>query len=246
MKWTEDAKRNVEYYASIDNQYMKKVNETILNIYNGRYIKEYYKTDGFYSLFNYDFSSLLVFLLIILYASQIFVSEKDSGMYELIMTTEYSKEGYVLTKLKSFFLYCIFLTVVFYIVDLVSFYECYYLRGFDMPLYVISGFEKTPLNIKIWQYLLLSFFVKLLGYFLVGLICSFVSTHSKNGQNSIMISLIIFLLLICLNSIEIDKVQNLLDLNPLKLLQNQNLFTSFQTINLFKPYMYSSITVSVM
>lgn len=247
-EWIKEAKSNINYYDLIDNQYMKKTNEEIVNIYNGRYINEYYKTDGFCSLLNYNFSSLLIFLLIILYASQIFVSEKESGMYELIMTTEHRNVGYVLTKLKSLILYCVFLTVMFYIVDLISFYKCYYLRGFDLPLYAVNGFEKTPLNIKIWQYILLSFFINLLGYFLISLICSYISIISKNGQSAIIIAFIVFALLICLNSIEVGKIQNILDFNPLKLLQIQNLFASFKALNFFGapiPYYFFILVINL-
>ena len=60
------AKENVDFFLERGNEYDASVNQKMIDIYGGRGIGAYYDTYGFSKFFEYDFSSLLIILLLLL------------------------------------------------------------------------------------------------------------------------------------------------------------------------------------
>ena len=120
-------------------------------------------------------------------------------------------------------------TVWFTLIDIVQHGMIYSCDGLDLPLYAIEQFKATPLNLTIWQYILLDFALKLLAVtffaaliLLISVLCDkWISAFSAEiGTIGGLIAIYDFL-------------PQFTFLDPVSLLTSRELFSKFDTVNVF-------------
>ncbi len=225
------AEDNVYFYKSVNNSYEILKNKNIKTIYSNRQIESFYDTEGFYNYINYDFSSLLILMLLILGLSSVFSIEKECEMDLLLKTSRIGKVKVANAKIVASFIYSMIICLIFFLVDVLVFSITFKLEGPSSKLYSIMEFVFTPLNINLLCYCLLSDLLKIIGFFTVSTMIMFFSNLFEKAYSALLFSIITVIIFI-FSSIN---VQNILlnSFNPIFLLINRNLFVRYKVINLF-------------
>ena len=162
------AKDNIGFYEKSKNDYERDRNEYIVNHYSGRKINVFYDGKPWESLLEYDFSDLLILFLIILGVVPIFISEKQNGMEELILSSKNGKSDMILAKVVSVILYIAFVVIVFSSMDFIVFKLLYGLSGGDMPVYALESYKYTPLNHSVSLFYIMISLLKVVGGIVFG------------------------------------------------------------------------------
>ncbi len=173
------AYENIGFYTQCKNYYEAKYNTLIYNLYSGRSIPEYHLTEWAEHYFSYDFSSLLAIIMLILGLSSCFSGEKECGMGALI--TSSGKVGITArAKLASAFLYALFLTVYFVVLDLACVGVLYGVDGLNSPVYSAEYFAYCPYGFTFAQAILICAALKFIALFVIAEIIMLISQISPN------------------------------------------------------------------
>lgn len=229
----ENIKLQREVLSSRDNPYLERVNDKIDSTYSQRKITHFYNSKGFASYFDYDFSSFLILLIVILACSSVFAGEKENGMNTLILGTVNGRAKLSLSKKLSCVFFIVAVSLIFFISDYVVFYFTTGMRGLSLPLYALSGYEYTPLTLSIGAFAVLTVLIKIIGFIYIGMmVCVFSSVINKSYA-VFGTGLIGSFILMFISSYSNDQTAFLNLINPINLLTNRNMFKTFSTINLF-------------
>jgi len=82
------AEENMQFYSDYGNEYLRKENATIAKLFSERTVPDFAYTEMYQYYLEYDFSALLVILLCLYGLVGVFVSEKESDMDTLLLTTD--------------------------------------------------------------------------------------------------------------------------------------------------------------
>lgn len=242
------AKDNIEFYEKRNNHFQVKNNKKIINIYGERSLPSFYDTQAYEEFLKYDFSSLLIILLLILGLTSVFSGECEVGLDKLIDTSCLGKYKTVYFKLLASFIYIIIISAYFFILDIVCFKKIFNLIGSSVPIYGMPEFQFAPLNIKIWEFVICSELIKLLGFFIIGsIILSFSSLFSQSIFPFILSSGFITLLIIS-NDLLLAGSRNILSIiNPISLLVNREIFKKYIVVNIFgQPFLSFIVNIAIM
>ena len=174
----DQALENISLFSS--NTYEVRKSKKIIDVYRDREITEFYDTVGFDNYLKYDFSTLLILLLIILIISPIFAEEVESGMNLLVYSSPKGRTATVKVKLAVCLFIAIVIPIIFCCTDYLVFSILFHFEGGMNPLYSIESFMYTPFNGTINQYVILSGAFKVMGaifFSLLFAIFSFIQTH---------------------------------------------------------------------
>lgn len=161
---------NLEFYQSVDNKFMAAKSAYILRHYEGRSVSNFYMMDGWESLLKYDFSDLLILLLMILGIAASFTREKETGMTMLLASSKRGGWPMFVSKCGTAVLYTIGLTAVFSVINLAVYGALLGLEGWDQPLYAMETFQDAPFNGTAGQFYLLSCGMKAVGFSVLALL----------------------------------------------------------------------------
>lgn len=227
------AKENLEFFQFTGNDYQYRSNLKIASLFGGRRIKGFYHTEMYENLFRYDFSSFLIILMSILALVPVFVAEKETEMDIILSTSKKGGEETVNAKILSSFLYVIMINVWFYMVDFFAFSYFYGLTGLNNQLYALRDFMLTPLNIRMWEFIILSAAVKVIGLLAVSSIILFLSSVFRRALLPYVLSLSsVFLLMLIKESGVRGNYSFWKFINPIELIENRELFENTGFINL--------------
>lgn len=205
-------------------------NHDIIRLYSGRAINEYRNLNGARSLLFYDFSELLIILLLILTLTPGFVSEKENRMEQLFPT--FPKGGSQLNYAK--FLFIILITAIyciwFFVMDFIGFAMFSHLQGFSLPLYSIQEFELTPLTVSILQYYGINLILKFFGMLLVAFFISILSKVLPNMVYVFLGSIIPLVLYFVWQPRTHATLSRFEFFNPMLLIRNRYLFLSYNSV----------------
>lgn len=243
LKIADKAKENLEFFRSAGNVYQYRSNLKIASLFGGRQITDFYHTEMYENLFRYDFSSFLILLMSILALVPVFVAEKETEMDLILSTSKKGGKETVNAKILSSFLYVIVISVWFYMVDFLAFSYFYGLTGLNNQLYALKDFMLTPLNVKMWGFILLSAVVKIIGLLTVSSIILFLSSIFRRTLLPYILSLGTIFLLMLVN--EFTKVKFI---NPIELIANREMFKNTDFINIlgFPVHEFIVVILSVM
>lgn len=229
------AQENMSFYQSIGNSYDYRKNASIAENFSGRKIQEFSFTEMYQYYLHYDFSSFLALLLCVYGLVSVFVSEKESEMDTLLLTTKFGGSKTIAAKLLSSALFVIGVCTWFWLFDLLAFSAVFgSFEGAAAPLYAIKSFADTSLSLTIGQYALLSGAVKTVGMLLLGLSILLLSSLFRNALLPFALSLVGAFGLITWQGIFMGsgylwaKV-----LNPFVLMVNREFFRKTEFVNLF-------------
>lgn len=231
------SKDNISFYKEYDNIYEVRKNQLIYNTYTGRNLDSYYLTQGSEEYFKYDFSSLLILMLVIFYSCQLFTHENESGMSMIISTT--IKGKYVAwAKLFSMMIFCILITLYFLIVDLLAINSLYNLEGLSEPLYSLKSFSLSPYNCSVMSMIFRVNIIRCLAYICLSAIVMFISYISRRSIVSIIASFT------CIAGLLYIEEVNSSIINPVTLLSIRKYLYNFNYINILN-YPISAIQVAI-
>ena len=223
------ATENISLYPS--DSYEAMLSQKILNTYQNRRISFYYDTAGYEQYFKYDFSSLLVILLLLLILSPIFAEESELKMNLLILSSPKGKSSLIKSKLSVAVIISAIISLTFSFLDFILFFFIFRLEGANNPLYSIKSFAYTSFCGTIWQYMAISTLMKLFGsVFFAMLFIFFSSLFTSQLTAFICGGGTVFLLIVCY---DFSQMQWMKQLNPFMLFTNRLLISSFVQTNLF-------------
>lgn len=223
------ALKNIDIYGKKENTYEVKRNKKITRVYGERNLTEYYDTSGFNNYLSYDFSSLLIIMLLLFALSPSFTHEKKCGMSALIQSCKKGGQATVLAKKNAALLFTVSISACIYLTDLLSFLYSNHLSGYTAPIYQIKQYAFSPLVMDIWQYCLLSVCIKIFGCCIFAMLFLFISSFISEILFTFSINAAVSFLLIGLYGKGMDI------LNPVAFLCNRDSFRSIVTFNLGFP-----------
>lgn len=224
------AHENLELYSEAGNKYEIQRSRAIIERYDNRKITAYYDTIGLESYFSYDFSSLLILLLLVFILSFVFAGERDSGMDNLILTARNGKKYITKIKLLAAGVMSVGIALIFYAVDLITFDLFFGLNGLENPLYSLLSFTDTALLLNIGQFMALSLAIKIVGVLIFAMLILLFSTLFSEVLSALFLSLCSIFIFVGLNDLFEQAAGQLI--NPITLLTNRSLFSGFFTYNL--------------
>ncbi len=215
-----DAYENILFFNEHKNYSEAKKNALIYKLYQNREIISYNLTEWVEYYFKYDFSSLLIIIMIIVGLGSSFSLETESGMNILINTSGAAYKT-ANAKLISAGVYILLITVIFGLFD---FFTVKYLcgaDGFSNPLYSAYFFRYTPYNFSLLQAMIVCSVIKLLAFIVIGEITVLISALIKKT----ILALCADFMIIVLFMLHADK--NSLMVNPINMLSPYRMLEKF-------------------
>lgn len=160
----EQESKNLKFYQSVGNKFMTAKSAYILQHYADRSISSFYLMDSWESLLKYDFSDLLILLLLILGVAANFTRERETGMTMLLSSSKHGGWPMLASKCGTAVFYAIGLTLVFSLLNLMTYGVLFGFQGLDCPLYAIEAYQDSPFGGTVGQFYLLSCEMKALGF----------------------------------------------------------------------------------
>lgn len=200
-----------------------QMNQRIMSHFQDRRITYYYNTEGFSSLYDYEFSTFLCLMASLFCCILLFCSDEENQM-NFIYTTATGKKKILTVKLFCACILTLFLSVTFYLEDFVLFSSTMIVDGYLNPIYSLPAFSASFLNCSIIAGYLLLCLSRFIGIWIILSICILFSIFKPKTLLSFLLSFIFLLLLILLPA----------DLwNPVSLFLIQNDWANSEFINIF-------------
>ncbi len=220
-------------YEKKDNGYLIKTAQLIGERYANREITEFYNVEPFDNYFGYDFSSVLILMLVFLASSKLFAGERESGMEILLKSTLKGKRELNNAKINVLVSFTVIICILFFLTDFFMFEKCLRFRGLDNPLYSIKNYIYTPLNISIGSFTILHILLKLIG---ITAFASLGALFSSLFDKSLIVFVcdvfaLAFFMLLSVYTNEALDVFNLF--NPITMLLSRQMFFDFNAVNIF-------------
>lgn len=242
-KIVKKAKDNIIFYKKIENDFAKVKNEYIVNHYSNRKVSIFYDSKPWGLLFDYNFSNLLILLLILLGFVPMFANEKDTKMNGLIMTSQNGKINMTLVKITSALIFIAFLVLIFSCENILAFKFLYGLNGHAMPLYAIDKYQYSPLTYSVSAFYFFKELLKILGFFSFGMMIFVFSALFDRVIYAYMFSAFLMIGGIYasgyLASVESGKILLSL-LSPFTLLKGNELYMQLLDINILNHFFLRS------
>lgn len=220
---------NVSFYRQYGNAYEVDRNYRIAKQYSNRKITEFYDTEGAKVYLNYDFSSLLILIILVYALTPVFVGERLSGMQTIISVSRFGSGSVAAAKLISSEIYAVGVTAWFKLLDIVQHGILYSCDGLNLPIYAIEQFKATPLTLSIWQYILVDFGSKLLAVTFFTALILLISVVCDNWISAFSTEIGIIGALIVIY----DFLPQFNCIDPVSLLTSREIFSGYNTINIF-------------
>lgn len=234
-KVTSAAQENISFYQSVGNTFDYRKNTAIADSFGGRQITEFAFTEMYQYYLHYDFSSFLALLLCVYGLVGVFVSEKESEMDTLLLTTKNGGSKTMAAKLLSSALFIISICTWFCLFDFLAFSAVFgSFEGASVPLYAVKSFADTPLNLTLGQYALLSGTMKTVGMLTLGISILLLSSLFRNALLPFALSLAGAFGLITWQGVFMGSGYLWVKVtNPFVLMVNRELYRRTEFVNLF-------------
>lgn len=229
----------------INNDYLLKEALLIENTYSKRTIDSFYNTEAYGTYFSYDFSSFLILMIIFFSTASLFSGEKETGMLSVIRSSKNGRIKLSLAKQWAVTINTVFISLVFFLCDFLMFLFCLRPRGMFSPLYAISSFEYSPLNISIFEFLLLTYTIKIFGFVIFSLISAVLSSVFDKSYMVFVADFAFLILLMFISAFKTGLLEYINLINPINLLTNRNMFAKFNVINIFGEPVFKFVVVIV-
>lgn len=229
------AMENVNLYQSLGNTYEVRKNSVIYNLYTNRSITTFSYGEMYNYYLNYDFSTMLIFLICLYGLVGTFVSEKETQMDILLLTNRNGGRKTTAAKLIAVTLFVTGISLWFSVLDFAGFCASFHsMAGGNLPVYAISNFSAASVNISLFQYAILSAIIRAIGFWSIGMLLLLVSMFWRNALIPFVLDFAICLILI-ISGASSAYTSNLLlkSLNPYSLLTNRILFGKTELLNVF-------------
>ena len=193
------AAENVSFYAENGNDKLRRENEQILRLYQNRSVPAFYRTDGAKRLISHDFSALLTVFAVLLCAVPVFARENGVQMDALLRTTPHGHAALALAKIAAAMLSAGIIALAFCLADVICFSAFSSIECFSLPLYAVKEFRDTPFSGTIAEYMVLLAFCRMLGAWLLTLICLLFSALLRSETAALAVSAAAVFVIMCMN-----------------------------------------------
>ncbi len=223
------ASANISFYEAVKNEYGANENYEIASAFYQREVSNFYNTECYQYLFYYDFSSLLIILLVIYGCSSVFVKEQETQMNMIIGTCTNGSVKTFLSKWIATGLFLMVLCILFSLEDYAFFAALFQnLDARGEPLYALEGFKNTILNLTIDQSFLLFAGTRFLGMLVLAAFFVLLSAAIKRMLPVFIVSFGLVAGAIILQS----KIVNGMRLfNPISLVSSRTIYLNAEFIN---------------
>lgn len=168
----------IEFFTG-RNEYEVRKYEYLKTLYGERKINVYGDFEAAVLYFDYQFSSLVIMVLMIFVFSSSFSNEMMTGTDKIIKSG--GRAGDVFwAKHFTMYAFAAVMTVFFSVMDLLYFGRFYGLQYLEQPLYTISEYRYTPYDITIFGAFAMSCLFKFIALVFVGEVILTVSSLTKN------------------------------------------------------------------
>lgn len=146
-----------------------------------------YRLDGWNSYFrimlnNVGYHNALAILFLVLVCGGVYAGEREKEIDALIYATYAGRLRLYLVKTAAVACICAGIVILTQASGLIiCLLHEQSLEGWDAPLALISGYAQTPLNLSVWQYVLLCWFMLWLVYLLSGMAAVTVSVFARKS-----------------------------------------------------------------
>lgn len=183
------AKENVTFYQESGNTAGMVENAYILHHYTGRAIPEFYLYDGWEALLFYDFSDLLILLLLILAVAPTFTREKENGMTLILSSCKRGEWPLLFSKCGAGVIFAWILTALFALLNLLVFGLLCGFEGWSSPLYAIGSYQYTPFSGSILLFYGVICGLKAIGFSVIALLLILLSACFQKSLYPCLIGL---------------------------------------------------------
>ncbi len=192
-------------------------------------------TKGIVSAMESIWVDILLFLGIMLFVGSMIVEEKEKKLFFITRSTRHGIMDSIASKLVSLFIYCVFLTGLFYAVSIFFFGWGTGWLDFTAGLQSIAEYTESSLSISILGYIFLSVFTKALVLFGIGAVLTIFCILSEAavlpflaGALCIGGSALLYYLIPAGSSLSVLKYVNLIGL-----MKTENIYGGYLNFNLF-------------
>ena len=219
--------KNIDFFQGIGLNNQVQKNEMLKKHFADRKLQNLFVMDHWIYYIEYDFSSLLVILLIAFGTVSLVLEERQTEMEQLIDTTCIGRKRTKLAKLLAAFFNTCLLTVFFRGMDLILFAHLFGYEGWSQPIYSLEVWKMELYKMTMWQYVGMDVLLKLLGMMIFCAVCLVVVRYGKN----------VFVIYICIVAILIGffacHIQGWDAITPFSLITNRNLIQNLSIISIF-------------
>ena len=243
-----EAEEKAKIYES-RNRYNYMSNKTIVDSYGTRYIDSYYYNEPAVNLFTYNFSSILIILLIMFFCIPLFTNERDSDMLTILACTKrgYLKQGIRADKIITMVMFVAFITILFTLSDFIMLKSALKFNGLTQSLFVLEKFEYTPATMSIIAFYILCTFMKFIGFTSIGFITMIIARLSKSSVWGYIVTLVSLFLLMTLKAMDSNTVIQYVNLiNPMSLFLLYKNFYNCELINVFSMPVFNFVMYIVL
>ncbi|GAB6989715.1 ABC transporter permease [Paenibacillus pini] len=241
------ANENIIFFKSLNNGYEARKNAAVAELFQGRTITNFSYTEMYQYYVQYDFSSFLVLLICLYGLMSVFLSEKETEMDTLLLTTKAGGAKTVWAKLLASSLFICSICLWFWLIDFVAYSWIY--ASWDAassPIYVLEEYIHSALNVSLGQYAALSAVLKTFGMLFFGLAFLALSYLFRNALVPFIIGLLALFGCISLQEAYMDSGHILVKtMNPFVLVVNRELFHKAEYIPLWG-YPFPSYIVALL
>ncbi|REK77628.1 ABC transporter permease [Paenibacillus paeoniae] len=229
------AERNMDFFESIGNTFEYKKNAVIKELFQERSISIFSYKEMYHYYVQYDFSAFLVLLICLYSLMHVFISEKETDMEMLLLTTKSGNNKTIFAKLMASAIFVCMLCSWFWTVDFVAFSLLFgSFESASTPLYALEDFVNSSIGVSLSQYAIISGLIKTFGIFVLSLLFLVVSCFFKNALVPFIISLSIMISLIFMNEVYMGSGRTLQKIiNPFVLIVNRELFRKTEFVDSF-------------
>lgn len=234
-----NAYENVLFYSEHNNYEDTEKNKYIYRLYQNRKVEKYNLTEWVKLYFEYDFSSLLIIIMIIIGLASCFSTETESGMITHLKSGGKLAKT-VNAKLISAAIYIFFLIAVFTFCDLIIVNRLCGMDGIFNPIYSAEFFGNSPFEFSLFTAIITCALGKYLAFLVIGELVILISVISKNSILSLCGSfLAIILLMLTAN-------ENSAIINPVNMLLVYKMLEKFDCKMIFgKPVLSLYIALAI-
>lgn len=232
-KIAEKARENALLYEERGEDYEARKNVVIYRLYADRAISEYAYHEMYNYYLNYDFSTVLMLLLCLYGIVSTFVSEKETQMDMLLLTSVNGGKKTALAKIIAVTVFVWLVCLWFSLLDYIGFAASFHtFEGWNLPVYAIPNLAEAAVGINLLEYSLLSAVLKAVGAWTLGMLMLLLSTFWKNALIPFVLNLAACMtLMISGASVAYSSSPWAKVLNPYSLLTNRILMGKTEFLN---------------
>lgn len=230
---------NIAFFTEHGNYSDAAKNKYIYDLYKNRQIKNYNLTEWSDVYFKYDFSALLVMIMIICGLANSFSAETESGMYMLITASGKNVKTAII-KLISAALYVLFLTIFFTAADMLIISNFCKIDGLSNPVYSANVFAYSPFNFTLLGAVIMCAVTKFLAFTIIAELIMIISAAAKNSIVSVGTAFAL-----CAGLIIAANRSDLL-INPVNLLTGYELLSEFKCVTILGKPMLTLYAVIIL